>query len=436
MAFVKDPLNATEPREIIEYSQDLEDRVEEGFDDALRNVDILTNEKIIYGHRGCGYAPENTKAAISVGRSYGLKGFEIDVQPTSDNVWVCHHDLTVDRVTNGTGAVSDMTYAQFKNLNVTGGHFQSLFEGVKTMSLVEAISEVSQGDGNLYLDIKATPTREQLANLIEIIKSANMLRKTIFSAFNTDTRTMLRELSHEIVLGYSVYNMSYTDIDNAAALDNCLIDFDVNSTTDVENKVKYALSKNVPVFAWTVNEYESDTDIKSMRYLTKLGISGMTSDNFFGMKMTKTSRHITVRKVGSSTVPLISVVESPDLLYNKQFAVKDNGYYIRLHVPFYPKKSDQYKMNAENSESLGDGIIKPFITVHTWFNNRNHNLDREMYVEQATATGENYDAGQSAFETSCILKCRSLTTGDIIPPNEWEKFYAYITFDGWQLRDQ
>lgn len=34
MAFVKDPLNATNPREIIEYSQDLEDRIEVGFDDV------------------------------------------------------------------------------------------------------------------------------------------------------------------------------------------------------------------------------------------------------------------------------------------------------------------------------------------------------------------------------------------------------------------
>ena len=40
MTFVKDPLNATEPREIIEYSQDLENRVEEGFD----NVDEQLNE--------------------------------------------------------------------------------------------------------------------------------------------------------------------------------------------------------------------------------------------------------------------------------------------------------------------------------------------------------------------------------------------------------
>ena len=43
MTFVKDPLNATTPREIIEYSQDLEDRVENGFDSLINPTTTTIN---------------------------------------------------------------------------------------------------------------------------------------------------------------------------------------------------------------------------------------------------------------------------------------------------------------------------------------------------------------------------------------------------------
>lgn len=41
MTFVKDPLNATEPREIIEYSQDLEDRIEDEFDANKNQIEAV-----------------------------------------------------------------------------------------------------------------------------------------------------------------------------------------------------------------------------------------------------------------------------------------------------------------------------------------------------------------------------------------------------------
>ena len=45
-------------------------------------------------------------------------GIETDVRMTSDGVLVCMHDTTVDRTTNGTGNVADLTYEQISSLTI------------------------------------------------------------------------------------------------------------------------------------------------------------------------------------------------------------------------------------------------------------------------------------------------------------------------------
>jgi glycerophosphoryl diester phosphodiesterase len=67
----------------------------------------------IFAHRGGGkLAPENTLAAIRFGASLGFKGVEFDVMLAGDGTPVLIHDETVDRTTDGRGAVSRLGYAQ------------------------------------------------------------------------------------------------------------------------------------------------------------------------------------------------------------------------------------------------------------------------------------------------------------------------------------
>ena len=62
---------------------------------------------LVIGHRGCaGEAPDNTLLAFELGLEQGADILESDVHLTRDNVPVLIHDASVDRVTNGTGAVA------------------------------------------------------------------------------------------------------------------------------------------------------------------------------------------------------------------------------------------------------------------------------------------------------------------------------------------
>ena len=93
---------------------------------AQRIVDVINGPDargvLIAAHRG-GYAndrdeaaPENSVANVAVAVRKGFDLYETDIQRTKDGVFVVVHDATLERETNGTGAVSSLTLAELKDL--------------------------------------------------------------------------------------------------------------------------------------------------------------------------------------------------------------------------------------------------------------------------------------------------------------------------------
>lgn len=83
----------------------------------------------IVAHRGGGaLAPENTLGAIRLGASMGFKGVEFDVMLAGDGTPVLIHDETVERTTNGHGAVPNMSYAQLSALKIANNEKIPSFE--------------------------------------------------------------------------------------------------------------------------------------------------------------------------------------------------------------------------------------------------------------------------------------------------------------------
>lgn len=76
---------------------------------------------INYAHRGASdFAPENTLSAFYLGLQQGANGIETDVRLSRDGVPVLFHDDKLDRVTDGSGPVGELTWAQLQQLLVTG----------------------------------------------------------------------------------------------------------------------------------------------------------------------------------------------------------------------------------------------------------------------------------------------------------------------------
>ncbi|MGV0714873.1 glycerophosphodiester phosphodiesterase [Mycolicibacterium sp. XJ662] len=77
----------------------------------------------VVAHRGASAdRPEHTRAAYELALEEGADGVECDVRLTRDGHLVCLHDRRVERTSNGTGVVSEMTLAQLRELDYGSWH--------------------------------------------------------------------------------------------------------------------------------------------------------------------------------------------------------------------------------------------------------------------------------------------------------------------------
>jgi glycerophosphoryl diester phosphodiesterase len=111
----------------------------------------------VLAHRGGGkLAPENTIAAIEVGRQHGYRAIEFDAMLAADAVPVLIHDATLERTTNGLGEVAAHTAAELARLDA-GAWMAPRFAGTRLPSLADAIAYCRRNDVWINIEIKPAP---------------------------------------------------------------------------------------------------------------------------------------------------------------------------------------------------------------------------------------------------------------------------------------
>lgn len=117
-------------------------------------ADLLSRKPRPYliAHRGNRVAcPENTLAAFRRALADGADVLETDLHLTAVGVFVCIHDATVDRTTDGTGPVAGMTLAQLRLLSASYGRPEFGDQRVPTLAEVAALLPADVG---LALEMK------------------------------------------------------------------------------------------------------------------------------------------------------------------------------------------------------------------------------------------------------------------------------------------
>jgi glycerophosphoryl diester phosphodiesterase len=126
---------------------------------------------VAIAHRGSRLLwPENTMEAFSGAVDLGYRHVETDLRVTSDGVLVCLHDATVERTTDGSGPVTDLTFealssldAGYRHMGVDGRVFRG--RGIQVPTLEEAV--LSHPDVAFVVDLKADNLVGPLHDLIE-----------------------------------------------------------------------------------------------------------------------------------------------------------------------------------------------------------------------------------------------------------------------------
>ena len=117
---------------------------------------------IVLAHRGGAHlAPEHSMLAFEKAAEFDVDGFVVSIRLTKDEEIIAFHDATVDRTTDGSGYVKDLTLADLQQLN-HGYNFECLDgntpyrdEQVSAVTLREILEKF---DGKLIIiDIKDGP---------------------------------------------------------------------------------------------------------------------------------------------------------------------------------------------------------------------------------------------------------------------------------------
>jgi len=110
------------------------------------------------GHRGATlFAPENTLVGFDKALELGMEIVEIDVRPTADEVLVVMHDSTVDRTTDGSGEVDEMTLAELQELVVV-----SEFDGIDDQPVPTFVEALEHLKGRALVNVDAKTSRFDL----------------------------------------------------------------------------------------------------------------------------------------------------------------------------------------------------------------------------------------------------------------------------------
>ncbi len=211
------------------------------------------------GHRGAGgHAPENTLAAIERGIALHSHLVEFDIRATSDGQLVLLHDATLDRTTNGHGAIADQIWNDVKQL--TGGNGQHL------PILADALRTTS-GRIGVMIEIKTEGIATQVCRTVREVQLSGPV---IYASFLHDELLAIRRENPQaqtmaLIEGVPVNRTAF-------ATDAQATHVGVAFETLTPSFLKALHNRALRVFVYTVNE---PADIQTAK---AMGVDGIISD--------------------------------------------------------------------------------------------------------------------------------------------------------------
>ena len=235
---------------------------------------FLEEKFLAFAHRGGNeFAPENSFRAFKSAVDIGYKYLETDVHLTKDGFLIAFHDDTLDRVTDKSGLIRDLTLSEIKKAKIAG------------TDEIPLLSELlnSFTDCFFNIDCKVDETVQPLINLInnrDFInrvcigsfsqKRINFIRKSLGKEVKTSmgpAEVILSKFLSYTSLGYN-FKSSYTSIP--------IRRYGINLLD--ERNINYLKSNNQKVIAWTINDEDQ------MKMLINIGIDGIMTDNLTLLK--------------------------------------------------------------------------------------------------------------------------------------------------------
>jgi glycerophosphoryl diester phosphodiesterase len=216
-------------------------------------------------HRGGPiHRPENTFAAFDYAPELGTTWVESDVKSSKDGELVLIHDSTVDRTTDGSGEVHDLTLGELKALDA-GSWFSPEYAGERIPTLLEFFDRY-KGKLRSMMEIKSPGRVEE--QLVQLIEAQDAYEETIVIGSDRASLVKVKELDPRVEIGWTAFEPTEENISLALEMKchhiGCRHQFLTSEIVAAANtRGLQVRSTNVP-------------DEEAMKHVVSCGVVGMT----------------------------------------------------------------------------------------------------------------------------------------------------------------
>jgi len=212
--------------------------------------------------------PEETLDTMAASLAAGATVLELDVHLTADGIPVLLHDATVDRTTDGTGAVVDLTFEQIQALDAgNGARIPHLAEPLRAFPDTPFILEL-KGDHPDLVDV-----------VVSVLRDEDALSRVILASFWADRLERVRQIDEAPATGLATSEVvdwlwheedpTYRPPAAFAQVPPEVGGYELATTERIDRARELGLTVQV----WTIN------DPDQARRLAERGVSGILTDN-------------------------------------------------------------------------------------------------------------------------------------------------------------
>ncbi len=239
-------------------------------------MEVLYGDTVVINqaHRGASaVAPENTLPAFTKAVDMGAHGIELDVVISKDEEIVVMHDMSLDRTTDGSGAVKNHTLPEIKQLDA-GYWFGEEYSGTEVPTLQEVI-DILPDDVHINIDIKNDSifSGKLETGVVKIIAHNDLYHRVMVSSFDPTSLVRVKRADSRIPVA-----LIYTANHPAPLGQGWFIPvikpeaLHPNYKMINDEYMEWAKTKGFRVNVWTVN------DPVIMEEMLDMGVDGIITD--------------------------------------------------------------------------------------------------------------------------------------------------------------
>ncbi len=243
-----------------------------------------TGKPLAIAHRGGPeLGPESVVDTYRKVSDLGVDMLEMDIHVTSDGELVVAHDRRVDRVTDGSGRIADMTLAELRSLDAAyhwtpdGTTFPRRGQGASIPTVDEMFDAFP--DARFVIEMKA---RNVSRDLCARIRHHHMVDRVAVTTFSDDSLEEFRlqcpqvvtsASSEEVAIFWFLHALRLDDLYSPTPFSVFMVPIDFGRLNVIDERfVESAQLRNLAVQVWTIDRREQ------MEWLIQLDVDGIMTD--------------------------------------------------------------------------------------------------------------------------------------------------------------